>query len=257
MDSEKIDYLARLWIMEAAAKIKQSFKETLDIDIKSGRNDLVTNMDKETEAFFVKQIKEHFPNHRLFGEEGMSDDVTDLNGIVWILDPIDGTLNFVEQQRDFAISLAIYQDGVGRLAYIYDVARDELYFAEKGKGATVNGKQIPKIDKDMDLQDALLIANLSVTRKFPTMWEAVKASRGLRLHGAASLEYMDVATGRAGAYLSANLAPWDIAAGKIIVEELGGIVTRIDGAKINMLEKGSSIVAAPKIHQTLLDNYLP
>ncbi|MBC1351421.1 inositol monophosphatase family protein [Listeria innocua] len=257
MDSEKIDYLARLWIMEAAAKIKQSFKETLDIDIKSGRNDLVTNMDKETEAFFVKQIKEHFPNHRLFGEEGMSDDVTDLNGIVWILDPIDGTLNFVEQQRDFAISLAIYQDGVGHLAYIYDVARDELYFAEKGKGATVNGKQIPKIDKDMDLQDALLIANLSVTRKFPTMWEAVKASRGLRLHGAASLEYMDVATGRAGAYLSANLAPWDIAAGKIIVEELGGIVTRIDGAKINMLEKGSSIVAAPKIHQTLLDNYLP
>ncbi|EAD5842386.1 TPA: inositol monophosphatase family protein [Listeria innocua] len=257
MDSEKIDYLARLWIMEAAAKIKQSFKETLDIDIKSGRNDLVTNMDKETEAFFVKQIKEHFPNHRLFGEEGMSDDVTDLNGIVWILDPIDGTLNFVEQQRDFAISLAIYQDGVGHLAYIYDVARDELYFAEKGKGATVNGKQIPKIDKDMGLQDALLIANLSVTRKFPTMWEAVKASRGLRLHGAASLEYMDVATGRAGAYLSANLAPWDIAAGKIIVEELGGIVTRIDGSKINMLEKGSSIVAAPKIHQTLLDNYLP
>lgn len=257
MDNEKIDYLARLWIMEAAAKIKQSFKETLDIDIKSGRNDLVTNMDKETEAFFVKQIKEHFPNHRLFGEEGMSDDVTDLNGIVWILDPIDGTLNFVEQQRDFAISLAIYQDGVGHLAYIYDVARDELYFAEKGKGATVNGKQIPKIDKDMDLQDALLIANLSVTRKFPTMWEAVKASRGLRLHGAASLEYMDVATGRAGAYLSANLAPWDIAAGKIIVEELGGIVTRIDGSKINMLEKGSSIVAAPKIHQTLLDNYLP
>ncbi|MBC1336974.1 inositol monophosphatase family protein [Listeria innocua] len=257
MDSEKIDYLARLWIMEAAAKIKQSFKETLDIDIKSGRNDLVTNMDKETEAFFVKQIKEHFPNHRLFGEEGMSDDVTDLNGIVWILDPIDGTLNFVEQQRDFAISLAIYQDGVGHLAYIYDVARDELYFAEKGKGATVNGKQIPKIDKDMDLQDALLIANLSVTRKFPTMWEAVKASRGLRLHGAASLEYMDIATGRAGAYLSANLAPWDIAAGKIIVEELGGIVTRIDGSKINMLEKGSSIVAAPKIHQTLLDNYLP
>ncbi|EHW9790138.1 inositol monophosphatase family protein [Listeria innocua] len=257
MDSEKIDYLARLWIMEAAAKIKQSFKETLDIDIKSGRNDLVTNMDKETEAFFVKQIKEHFPNHRLFGEEGMSDDVTDLNGIVWILDPIDGTLNFVEQQRDFAISLAIYQDGVGHLAYIYDVARDELYFAEKGKGATVNGKQIPKIDKDMGLQDALLIANLSVTRKFPTMWEAVKASRGLRLHGAASLEYMDVATGRAGAYLSANLAPWDIAAGKIIVEESGGIVTRIDGSKINMLEKGSSIVAAPKIHQTLLDNYLP
>ncbi|UVW25932.1 inositol monophosphatase family protein [Listeria innocua] len=257
MDSEKIDYLARLWIMEAAAKIKQSFKETLDIDIKSGRNDLVTNMDKETEAFFVKQIKDHFPNHRLFGEEGMSDDVTDLNGIVWILDPIDGTLNFVEQQRDFAISLAIYQDGVGHLAYIYDVARDELYFAEKGKGATVNGKQIPKIDKDMDLQDALLIANLSVTRKFPTMWEAVKASRGLRLHGAASLEYMDVATGRAGAYLSANLAPWDIAAGKIIGEELGGIVTRIDGSKINMLEKGSSIVATPKIHQTLLDNYLP
>lgn len=257
MDIEKIDYLARLWIMEAATKIKQSFKETLDIDTKSGRNDLVTNMDKETEAFFGKQIKEHFKEHRLFGEEGMSDEVTDLNGVIWILDPIDGTLNFVEQQRDFSISLAIYQDGIGYLAYIYDVERDELYFAEKGKGATVNGKSIPKMNKTMDLQDALLIANLSVTKKFPTVWEAVKVSRGLRLHGAASLEYMDVATGRAGAYLSANLAPWDIAAGKIIVEELGGIVTRIDGSEINMLEKGSSIVATPKIHQTLIDNYLP
>ncbi|MBM5719292.1 inositol monophosphatase family protein [Listeria ivanovii] len=257
MDNEKIDYLARLWIMEAAAKIKKSFKETLDIDIKSGRNDLVTNMDKETESFFAGQIKEHFPEHRLFGEEGIADSITDLNGVVWILDPIDGTLNFVEQQRDFAISLAIYEDGSGKLAYIYDVVRDELYFGEKGKGATVNGRPIQKIDPNRELQDALLIANLSVTRKFPTMWEAVKVSRGLRLHGAASLEYMDVATGRAGAYLSANLAPWDIAAGKIIVEELGGIVTRMDGEKINMLEKGTSMVATPKIHQTLLDNYLP
>lgn len=257
MDSKKIDYLARLWIMEAAAKIKQSFKETLDIDTKSGRNDLVTNMDKDTEAFFVQQIKENFPEHRLFGEEGMADSVTDLTGVVWILDPIDGTLNFVEQQRDFAISLAVYEDGVGKLAYIYDVVRDELYFAERGKGATVNGKTIPKINPDIELQDALLIANLSVTRKFPTMWEAVKVSRGLRLHGVASLEYMDVATGRAGAYLSANLEPWDIAAGKIIVEELGGIVTRINGEKMNLLEKGTSIVAAPKIYQTLLNNYLP
>lgn len=187
----------------------------------------------------------------------MASDVTDLDGVVWILDPIDGTLNFVEQQRDFAISLAVYEDGIGQLAYIYDVARDELYFGEKGKGATVNGRTIPKLDPAIDLKDTLLIANLSVTRKFPTMWEAVKASRGLRLHGAASLEYMDVATGQAGAYLSANLAPWDIAAGKIIVEELGGKVTRINGEKINMLEKGSSIVASPKIHQTLLDNYLP
>ncbi|MBC8931113.1 inositol monophosphatase family protein, partial [Escherichia coli] len=98
-------------------------------------------------------------------------DVTDIDGVVWILDPIDGTLNFVEQQRDFAISLAVYEDGIGRLAYIYDVTRDELYFGEKGKGATVNGRTIPKLDPAIDLKDTLLIANLSVTRKFPTMWE--------------------------------------------------------------------------------------
>ncbi|WP_163652473.1 inositol monophosphatase family protein [Listeria sp. PSOL-1] len=256
MDRKKIDHFARMWLNEAAEMIRASFSTRLNIDIKSGRNDLVTNVDKETESYFLEKIKATFPEHRLLGEEGMAEDIFDLDGVVWIIDPIDGTLNFIEQSRDFAISIGVYENGIGLLGYILDVAKDELYTAEKGKGAFVNGEKLTSVKENSGLADNLLIANLSSTRKYPKVWEAIKDSRGLRLYGAASLEYMAVATGRVGAYLSAGLSPWDLAAGKIIAEETGCIVSKLDGSKINLLAKGSSIVALPKVYHELRANYL-
>ncbi|WP_099223125.1 inositol monophosphatase family protein [Listeria costaricensis] len=256
MELEIIDQKAREWLNVAAERIRASFQTDLSIDTKSGRNDLVTNMDKETERYFVEVIRAAFPTHRVFGEEGMADKLSDLHGTVWIIDPIDGTLNFVTQKRGFAISVAVYQEGIGQLGYIYDVEKDELYFGKKGHGAFVNGQKIAPVSQESGLADHLLIANLSASRKYPVLWEAIKASRGLRLYGAASLEYMAVATGRAGAYLSANLAPWDLAAGKIIAEEVGCIVKRLDQTEIDMLEKGSSIVALPQVYDELMKNYL-
>ena len=98
----------------------------LIIESKSEANDLVTNIDKETEQFFIQHIKADFPDHRIFGEEGFGDEIKDLNGYVWILDPIDGTTNFIHQKKNFAISLGIYKDGVGILGYIYNVMEDAL-----------------------------------------------------------------------------------------------------------------------------------
>lgn len=256
MNKALIEELVVEWIKEAAQKIKESFQNELEIDQKSGRNDLVTNMDKETETFFVEKIKEHFPDHRVFGEEGIAEKLEDLAGVVWIIDPIDGTLNFVLQQRDFAISIAIYVDGVGELAYIYDVEREELYTGERGKGAYLNGKKIPPLDKNKTLDDLLLIINQSTLYHYPELRKAISRSRGLRLQGAATLEFMSVATGRAGAYVSRTLQPWDIAAGKIIAGEIGAIVTRMDGTEIDMLTGGTIVVASPKIHEELVQNYL-
>lgn len=256
MDKARINELAIAWIKEAAKNITESFQKELKIDQKSGRNDLVTNMDKETEAFFAQKIHNYFPEHRVFGEEGITERLNDLTGVVWIIDPIDGTLNFVLQQRDFAISIAIYVDGVGELAYIYDVDREILYTGERGQGAYANGKQLPMLDTHKTIDDFLLIINQSTLYHYPKLREAILRSHGLRLHGAATLEFMDVVTGRAGAYLSRNLEPWDVAAGKIIASEVGAITTRINGTEIDMLKGGTVVVASPKIHMELVGKYL-
>src|SRR5699024_2116110 len=122
-------YRAKEWILEAGQIIKEKINEPLNVDTKSDPNDLVTKMDKNIEKFFVKNIKREFPNHLLFSEEGYGDEISSLDGIVWIIDPIDGTMNFVHQKRNFAISIGIYQDGIGQIGLIYDVMADDLYSA--------------------------------------------------------------------------------------------------------------------------------
>src|SRR4051794_26248387 len=106
MDWEYIDLHAKQWVMEAGDKIRDSFNKTLNIETKSNPNDLVTNIDKEIEQFFIDKIRQVYPNHRILGEEGFGDEISNLDGVVWIIDPIDGTMNFIHQQRNFAISLA-------------------------------------------------------------------------------------------------------------------------------------------------------
>src|SRR4051812_43051939 len=108
MNWENIYMHAKEWVLEAGERIKSSFEETLNIQTKSSANDLVTNMDKEIEQFFIQKIKSIYPDHKILGEEGYGDQVEVLEGIVWMLDPIDGTMNFIHQQRNFAISLGIY-----------------------------------------------------------------------------------------------------------------------------------------------------
>lgn len=244
------------FLIEAKQYIETSFEKELRIETKSNRNDLVTEVDQYIEALFTRYLKHFFPTHKVFGEENAEHKIESLDGAVWIIDPIDGTLNFVEQKRDFAISVALYLNGIGEFGVVYDVTKDDLYRGEKGRGATLNGQPIQKVSQKRGVENSLLIANLSAVKLYPKLKEAIRVSRGLRLYGAASLEFMAVATGRAGAYLAANLAPWDVAASKIIAEELGCIVSRLSGEKIDMLHKGTSIVALPKVYQELRDSYL-
>lgn len=253
MDMKTVEKSAREWIIAAGKMARAALKTELEIDIKMNRNDVVTNMDKAIEQFFVDKVAEIYPSHRLLGEEGMGSDVNDLKGIVWILDPIDGTMNFVIKKRDFAITLGIYAEGVGIIGYVYDVMRDDLYCAIKGQGAELNGKTLPKIDQNMTVEDAFIITDYGDLKTFPRLEKVIEASHGLRFHGAAAIEFMEVATGRAGAFVHTLLKPWDIGGGKIIVEELGGRVTRVDGCKINMTEQGTVLVAAPKVHTQIIE----
>jgi len=161
MDWDHIDQLAKQWVKEAGSFIKKSFPQTLNVQTKSNPNDLVTNIDQETEKFFIEKIKESFPDHKILGEEGFGDKIESLDGVVWIIDPIDGTMNFIHQQRNFAISLAIYCDGVGEIGLIYDVVHDELYHARLGKGAFMNNMPLPKLEQT-EVKEAIVALNNSL-----------------------------------------------------------------------------------------------
>lgn len=260
MEWEKIDRYAKSLIKEAGHLIRHSFLGEIHIDTKADANDLVTNIDKAIEQFFISRIKSDFPEDRILGEEGFGDHLKSLEGKIWLLDPIDGTMNFVHQKRNFAISLGIYQDGVGMLGYIYDVVHDELYSARKGGGAYINDERIAQLtttsvsEAVIGLNARWITPNRHIDQE--KIIQLVQDSRGMRGYGSAALELAYVATGRLDAYISMQLSPWDIAGGMVIVQEVGAIVTNLKGQPASLLKPDSFVTANPLLHQALLENYL-
>lgn len=257
MEEKQIDTYVKRWLKEARQRIIRSFDDILYIQTKSNKNDLVTNIDKEIEQFLISSIRSVFPGHHIIGEEGFGDDLHRLDGIVWLIDPIDGTMNFVHQQRNFMISIGVYENGVGKCGYIYDVVHDELYHAIKGKGAYLNEHAIEKLKEDVALRDAMISLNPSwLTCDYymdaSRLIQLVRDVRGTRSYGSAALEFAYVATGRLDAYLTMRISPWDFAAGKIIVEELGGVVTTPKGEPLKLLENNAVLVSKPGLHEELL-----
>lgn len=257
---QEIDSYAKNWVKEAGSRIKASFTDKVNVQYKSNPNDLVTNMDKETEQFFIEKIRTQFPDHFVLGEEGFGDKPEDLSGIVWIIDPIDGTINFVHQQRDFAISIGIYENGVGRIGLIYDVVHDELYHAVKDQGAYLNDLRLPNLEQ-VEVNEAIIGINATWVTKNRRIDHSILASfindvRGTRSIGSAALEIANVVSGRFDAYITLRLSPWDFAAGMVLLEEVGGVSTTLRGEPINLLGENSVFFSKPGLHQEVLKKYL-
>jgi myo-inositol-1(or 4)-monophosphatase len=255
-----IDRYAKSLIKEAGHKIRISFYKHIDIDTKADANDLVTNIDREVEQFFISRIKKDFPDHRILGEEGFGDDVKTLDGVVWMLDPIDGTMNFIHQKRNFAISLGIYIDGVGMLGYIYDVMGNDFYHAVKGEGAYINDERLPQLEVT-PLSDAIIGINASWVA--PNRYidnekiiQMINTCRGTRSYGSAAIELAYVSSGRLDAYMSMRLSPWDVAGGIVIAREVGAVATNLNGETPHLLGQEPFIVARPGLHKDLLSNYI-
>lgn len=260
MNWSQIDEDAKRWTREAGERIRTSFNQKLMIQTKSSPNDLVTNIDRETEQFFIEKIRSTYPEHQILGEEGFGDKLDALDGTVWIIDPIDGTMNFVHQQRNFAISVAVYQDGVGKIGLIYDVVHDELYHAKAGEGAYLNEMKLPKLE-EVAVEQAVIGLNATwITdnkRIDPSILAPlVRKVRGTRSYGSAALEMAYVTTGRIDAYITLRLSPWDFAAGLILVNEVGGKVTTLHGGKLNLLGQNSVFVCKPGLHDVISRDYL-
>lgn len=220
---------------EAGAILQSTAARGFQIESK-GRIDLVTEADLASEKHITSLIRQHFPSHHLLAEEsGGTETGVGPEDYRWIIDPLDGTTNFAHGFPCYAVSIGIEQGGRPLAGVIYDPSRDELFAAERGAGATLNGRPI-KVSATTDLEKALLVSGFPydvrerMEEYLPAWREFLRASQGVRRLGSASLDMACIAAGRMDGFWEHGLHAWDTAAGWIIVEEAGGRVTRLDGA---------------------------
>lgn len=251
---EEIHQTMTSWIKEAATHIKAEINEQISVDVKTTPNDLVTNLDYETEKFIVEKIKEAYPNHLIVSEEGFGDNVDNLDGSVWFIDPIDGTLNFVKQKENFCIMLAYYEDGIGQLGYIYDVMKDDFYHVMRGEGAYCNDELLEPIS-ERGLNEGLTALNskLISQEQSAAVKSIISDTLGLRLYGSAGIEAMEVISSRTVAYVASNLMPWDFAAPNVFVHEMDARITDFENQPVNLLKPGKIIIANKKAHQEIIN----
>jgi len=235
---------------------KKYFQSKLKIETKTSSFDLLTLADTEAEREVVSFIKRHFPGHNFLAEENRYGRTK--SDYIWIIDPLDGTNNFVCGMPIFCASVALAHKDEVIAGAIYDVTRNELFWAQKNKGAFLNAKRI-RVNSVNTLDKSLLITGFyydrgrEMSRTIDTIKRfLLKRILGIRRLGAAALDLCYVACGRAAGFWEFQLSPWDFAAGKLIIEEAGGRVTGRFGEKIQLTDKSFIVSSNGKIHKQML-----
>lgn len=224
---------------------------------KKGAIDLVTEVDLAVEEAFRSLIGSRFPDHAVLGEEqGLAEALTDVR-CRWLFDPIDGTTNFAHGLPVYCASAALEVDGQVEVGAIYDPSRRELFTAERGAGAFLNGRPL-RVSRTETLVDALLVTGFpyDVQSRAREMVEVFTRflirARAVRRLGSAAIDLCYVAAGRMDGFWEEDLKPWDVAAGVLILEEAGGRVSRFDGGRFSVY--GREIVASNgPLHDRMLD----
>jgi len=249
---------------KAGEYIKMKLGTTGQPGFKYSRQDLVTEADKGAERLIRNLIATHFPHHAFLGEEGVEPgpeaSAAALKQAIeaeylWIVDPIDGTTNFVHGFPFFAVSIALARNGKVIVGVVYDPVKDELFVAERGKGAYVRGKRL-KVSAEQTVGESLLAAGFSsdpamLVLNAREVSELALKARNLRVCGSAALHLAYVAAGRLSGFWEHGLNAWDLAAGSLLVEEAGGRVTDMNGNPFDLRVRN---VAASNglIHDELL-----
>lgn len=224
---------------KAGEWIKTKLGNYASLDIKYSSHDLVTEIDKGSERLIRNLVLTHFPHHSFLGEEGVEpgpeastralEDVREAE-YLWIVDPIDGTTNFVHGFPYFCVSIALAYNGEVIVGVVYDPMRDELFVAEKGKGAYVHGKRM-QVSKEETLRGSLVATGLPAEHQYalPLNLKGIQAVapkvRNLRIAGSAALHLAYVASGRLSGFWEIGLNSWDLAAGSLLIQESGGVVS--------------------------------
>jgi myo-inositol-1(or 4)-monophosphatase len=250
---------------EAGALLMHHFHQHLKIEYK-GDADLVTAADRASEVLIRERIRQQWPTHDVLGEEqGLSDQGSEYR---WYVDPLDGTTNFAHGFPVFCVSIALEHialehkarelQGERIAAVIYDPTRDEMFSAEQGRGAQLNGEAI-HVSKTAALKESLLATGFPSNKrhKNPNIYfyhQITLHSHGVRRAGSAALDLCNVAAGRFDGFWEFNLNPWDTAAGVLIVEEAGGKVTRFNGAPFEINSR-ETVASNGMIHEALLREF--
>ena len=225
------------------------------------KNDFVTQVDKAAESAIIDIIRQAFPDHAILGEEsGASDGKGKGAGTKaeyrWIIDPLDGTTNFIHGFPQYCVSIALQHRGAAAHGVIYDPLKNELFTASKGSGAFLDDRRM-RVSKCVNLKDALVGTGIpfkevgSVDRYLRQLKEIMLNSSGVRRAGAAALDLAYVAAGRLDAFWERGLAPWDMAAGALMIQEAGGLIGDLSGDS-NYLDLGEIAAATPKVFPQLL-----
>ncbi|KIF80762.1 inositol monophosphatase family protein [Noviherbaspirillum autotrophicum] len=247
----------------AAAVINRA---SFDIDrvkvTEKGHNDFVTEVDKAAEMAIIEVLKNAYPDHAILAEEsGASANLHDENENVWIIDPIDGTTNFIHGFPQYCVSIALQQRGQITQAVVYDPTRNDLFTATKGAGAYLNEKRI-RVSRRDRMADALIgtgfpFRDTSHLDEYMKMFRIMtERCEGLRRPGAAALDLAYVAAGRLDGFFEKGLQPWDVAAGSLLITEAGGIVGNFSGES-DYLYKGDVIAGTPKIFAQMIAQLSP
>ena len=218
-----------------------------------GRNDYVSDADRAAEKEVVETIHKHYPDHAILAEESGASGESDT---VWIIDPLDGTTNFLHGFPVFAVSIGVQVNGRMEHGVVYDPIRQELFTASRGAGAQLDGRRI-RVSGEKNLERALIgtgfpfrQADQEMTPYLTMLGKIIRNTSGVRRPGAAALDLCYVAAGRLDGFWEAGLSAWDLAAGGLIIREAGGIISGLDGSE-NYLETGHVLTGTPKIYAGL------
>ncbi|END2488973.1 TPA: inositol-1-monophosphatase [Vibrio vulnificus] len=220
-----------------------------------GTNDFVTNVDKEAETIIIDTIKSSYPEHCIVAEENGLINGKDKD-VQWIIDPLDGTTNFVKGLPHFAVSIAVRIKGKTEVACVYDPMLNELFTAQRGAGAQLNNARI-RVKQPKDLQGAIIATGFPFKQKqhsesyFKIMSEMFVEVADFRRAGSAALDLCYVAAGRVDGYFELGLKPWDIAAGELIAREAGAIITDFAGGT-EYIKSGNVVASSARGVKSLL-----
>lgn len=246
-----IEDLAR----KAGAILRDGYSKEHEVAYK-GVIDLVTEVDHQSEAYLLGEVRRDFPSHHIFSEErGI---IQGSNDHIWYIDPLDGTVNYAHQVPIFCVSVAYASNGTLTLGAVYDPMREEMFSAERGRGARLNARPL-KVSVTTELQKSLLVTGFPYDAwnteqdNFTNFVRFAKLTQGVRRLGSAALDLCYVAAGRFDGFWELALKPWDVAAGGLVCEEAGARVTNVHG-KADYISPPQSVVAAtPGIHARMLD----
>ena len=237
----------------AGGMLRENLLQPYQISYK-GVIDMVTEMDQASERLIMEALKKEFPEYGFLGEEGTHYDEASKGR--WIVDPVDGTTNYTRGYPIFSVSIALEKSSQVVLGVVYNPVLNELFVAEKGRGATLNGQPI-HVSQTTELGKSMLASGFpydvwsSPVNNFREWSQFMRCTISVRCDGAASLDLCHVAMGRVDGYWELDLEPWDMAAGVLIVQEAGGIVTQVSGQPFTL--PGRNVLASNgQLHQAML-----